>query len=98
MAIVSVHSNHKPNPRWENASFRLGFARLVTRYWRHKGWHEDDILVQSAGLLSGTPGILIHGRLDIGGPLITPWRLNTNWPGSELVLVDEAGHDARDQV
>lgn len=96
MAIVAVHSNHKPHPRWENASFRLGFARLVTHYWRHMGWLEDDILVRSAGLLSGIPGILIHGRLDIGGPLITPWRLNTNWPGSELVLVDEAGHDARD--
>jgi proline iminopeptidase len=72
MAIVAVHSNHKPHPRWENASFRLGFARLVTHYWRHKGWLEDDILVRSAGLLSGIPGILIHGRLDIGGPLITP--------------------------
>lgn len=68
-----------------NASFRLAFARLVTHYWRHKGWLEDDILVRSAGLLSGIPGILI-----------TPWRLNTHWSGSQLVLVDEAGHDARD--
>ncbi|MHC1551167.1 prolyl aminopeptidase [Phyllobacterium sp. K27] len=96
MAIVAVRSNHEPNPRWENASFRLGFARLVTHYWRHKGWLEDDTLVRNAGLLSDIPGILIHGRLDIGGPLITPWLLNKKWLGSELVVVDVAGHDARD--
>jgi len=37
---------------------------------------------------------LIHGRQDLCNPLITPWRLAQNWPGSELILVDEAGHDA----
>jgi proline iminopeptidase len=46
--------------------------------------------------LSGIPSVLIHGRLDLGGPLITPWRLTQSWPGSELVIVAEAGHDARD--
>jgi pimeloyl-ACP methyl ester carboxylesterase len=42
------------------------------------------------------PGVLIHGRLDLGGPPITPWRLVQHWPGSELVIVGGAGHDARD--
>ena len=46
--------------------------------------------------LAGVPGILIHGRLDMGGPLVTPWRLKQHWPGSELVVLGEAGHDARD--
>ena len=32
----------------------------------------------------------------LGAPLITPWRLTQNWPGSELVIVSEAGHDTRD--
>lgn len=36
------------------------------------------------------------GGLQHGGPLVTPWKLHCNWPGSELVLVSEAGHDARD--
>jgi proline iminopeptidase len=46
--------------------------------------------------LSGVPGILIHGRLDFGGPLVTPLRLADSWPGSELVVVGGGGHDARD--
>ncbi len=52
--------------------------------------------MRDAGRLAGMPGVLIHGRLDIGGPLVTPWQLQRHWPGSELVVVSEAGHDARD--
>src|SRR3712207_7947966 len=95
MAVVAVHPGHKPHPRYEDPAFRLGFARLVTHYWRHAAWLEDGVLLRNVSRLSGIPGVLIHGRLDIGGPLVTPWRLHRNWPGSELVVVGEAGHDAR---
>ncbi len=46
--------------------------------------------------LADIPGILIHGLLDHGTPLITARRLAGAWPGSELVVVGGAGHDARD--
>lgn len=94
IAIVATHPGGKPNPRYENAAFRLGFARLVTHYWRHHAWLADGVLVRDAKQLSKIPGVLIHGRQDLCNPLITPWRLAQNWPGSELILVDEAGHDA----
>lgn len=96
MAVIDTHPRHKPNPRYENPLFRLGFARLVTHYWRHKGWLEDGVLLRDAKRLHNIPGVLIHGRLDIGGPLVTPWQLKKHWPGSELVVVGTAGHDARD--
>ncbi|WGF86396.1 prolyl aminopeptidase [Marinivivus vitaminiproducens] len=95
-AIVDVHPAHTRHPRWRDPAFRLGFARLVTHYWRHHGWIEDGSLVRDAPRLAGIPGVLIHGRLDLCGPAITPWRLHANWPGSELHLVGGAGHDARD--
>ena len=95
MAIVAVHPHHKPHSRYEQPAFRLCFARLVTHYWRHNGWLPDGILLQQADRLAGIPAVLIHGRLDIGGPLITSWQLANRWPGSELVVVDRAGHDAR---
>jgi proline iminopeptidase len=94
MAIESVHPNHALNPRYESSTFRLGFARLVTHYWRHVAWLEDGALLRDAGRLAHIPGILIHGRLDLGTPLVTPWRLSRYWPGSELIVVDAAGHDA----
>jgi len=94
IAIVATRPDAKPSPRYENATFRLGFARLVTHYWRHHAWLEDGILVRGAKRLADIPGILIHGRLDLCNPLITPWRLAQSWSGSELILVDQAGHDA----
>lgn len=95
-AIVAVHPDHTPHPRFEDPAFRLGFARLVTHYWRHAAWLEDGVLLRDAGRLAGIPGILIHGLLDLTGPLITARRLADAWPGSELVVVGGAGHDARD--
>lgn len=95
-AIVAVQADHKPHPRWQDAGFRLGFARLVTHYWRHAAWIEDGALLHGAAGLAGIPGVLIHGRLDLGGPLAGPWRLHKAWPGSELVVLGQAGHDGRD--
>ncbi len=97
MAVVATHPNHVPHPRYERADFRLAFARLVTHYWRHGAWLDDGVLLREAGCLAGIPGVLIHGRLDLGSPLITAWRLAQAWRGSDLVVVAEAGHDTRDR-
>lgn len=95
-AILAVHPGYRPHPRWDDAAFRLAFARLVTHYWRHAGWLREGELLAAAGGFGDIPAVLVHGRLDFGGPLVTPWRLARRWPGSELVLVGGAGHDARD--
>jgi proline iminopeptidase len=83
-----------PHPRYQRPEFRLTFARLVTHYWRHGSWLEEGILLRQAGRLAGIPGTLIQGTLDLGNLLGTTWELAHAWPGSELVLVDDAGHDA----
>ncbi|QDJ09472.1 Proline iminopeptidase [Roseomonas mucosa] len=96
MAIVVVQPGHRPHPRYQDPAFRLGFARLVTLYWRHAAWLEEGILLRRMNRLAGIPGVLIHGRLDLGSPLATAWELHRAWPGSELVVLEEAGHDGRD--
>ena len=70
----------------------MRFARLVTHYWRHAAWLDDGSLLRDAGKLTGIPGFLVHGRLDVSGPPDIAWHLAQAWPGCELVLVDEAGH------
>jgi proline iminopeptidase len=79
------------NPRYQDPGFRMTFARIVTHYFHHQAWLEDDQLIRDAGRLAGIPGVLIHGRLDLGSPLDTAWELARAWPGSELVVVD-TGH------
>lgn len=89
---VRTSSADTPDPRYDDPAFRLCFARLVTHYWRHAAWLEDDALVRGAGALHGVPGVLIHGRLDVSSPLDVPWRLAQAWHGSELVIIDGEGH------
>ena len=93
-AHVAVRSDHRPDPRYDDPRFRMAFARLVTHYWHHAAFLEDGALIHDAGGLSGIPGILIHGRMDISSPLDIPWQLSQAWPGSELIAIDDAGHGA----
>lgn len=95
-AIVALHPGYRPHPHHERLAFRVAFARLVTYYWSHNAWLEEDILLREAGALKGIPGIMIHGRLDLSSPLVTAWELAQAWPESELVVVEGAGHDGRD--
>jgi proline iminopeptidase len=93
---VSVRPDHRPDPRYDDPVFRMVFARLVTHYWRHAAFLEDGALLAGAGRLAGIPGVLVHGRLDVSSPLDIAWELARAWPDAELVVLDEAGHSARD--
>jgi proline iminopeptidase len=70
-------------------------ARIVTHFFRNGAWLEEGALIRDAGKLAGIPGILIHGRLDLGSPIDTAYKLSKAWPGSELVVVHDAGHEVR---
>jgi proline iminopeptidase len=35
---------------------------------------------------------LIHGRLDLSGPLLTAWELAQAWPDAQLVVIEDSGH------
>jgi proline iminopeptidase len=94
-AVVAIHPDAPPHPRYEDARFRMAFARLVTHYFHHHAWLEDGVLLSNAHRLRGIPGVLIHGRLDIGGPLVTAWQLAKAWPDARLVVLD-AGHSSAD--
>lgn len=93
---VSLAPGHQPNPRFEDPEFRLRFARLVTHYWRHAAFLEEDQLIRDAPMLDGIPGVLIHGRYDISSPLETAWHLSQRWATSRLHVLDDAGHGGGD--
>lgn len=90
-AHVSLAPGHTPNPRFLDPDFRLRFARIVTHYWRHSAFLEDEQLIRNAVLLNGVPAVLLHGRYDVSSPLETAWQLHTRWQSSELLVLD-GGH------
>ncbi|MET7485645.1 prolyl aminopeptidase [Streptomyces sp. NPDC005538] len=84
--------------RYEDAEFRMAFARTVTHYFGNDHFlgagNDEGVVLRDAPLLKGVPGTLVQGSLDLGNLTGVVWRLHHAWPGSELVLVDEAGHNA----
>jgi proline iminopeptidase len=76
---------------------RLAFVRICTHYFSNAGFLEEGVLLREAGKLAGIPGVLIHGRLDLGSPLQTAWDLAKAWPDAELIVVD-SGHTGNDRM
>jgi proline iminopeptidase len=46
----------------------------------------------TAALVQGIASVLIHGRLDVSGPLHTAWQLHQSWNESRLIVVETEGH------
>lgn len=80
-----------PGLETDSGEKRRVFATLVTHYWAHDGFLAPPILDRMEQL-HGIPATLIHGRLDVSGPAIVPWRLHRAWPGSELIIEEHEGH------
>lgn len=71
---------------------QLALVRICAHYFSQGAWLEEGALLRDAHRLAGIPGVLIHGRLDMGGPLDTAWELARAWPDAKLLAVDEEGH------
>ncbi|MFI0709898.1 prolyl aminopeptidase [Streptomyces inhibens] len=92
-AVLSLESYGSPNPYGDRPSkARLGLVRICSRYFSHGAWLEEGALLRDAGRLAGIPGVLIHGRQDMGGPLHTAWELARAWPDARLIVIPDAGH------
>ncbi|MFE2756995.1 prolyl aminopeptidase [Actinosynnema sp. NPDC059335] len=95
-SIVSLDPDYRPGPRAADPAWRMAFARLCAHYFRHRAWLRDGEVMGDVERLRGIPGILVHGRLDLQGPLWTAWELARKWPDAELVVVPGASHAVSD--
>lgn len=89
---VSLSPGYSPNPAYDDAGFRLCFARIVTHYWANAAFLDHDQLIDNAHRLSGIPLYLAHGRLDVSSPIDFPMRLAEELPTAELFVADADGH------
>jgi proline iminopeptidase len=74
----------------------LAFVRICAHYFSNDAFLEDGVLLREAWRLKGIAGTLIHGRLDMGGPLETAWDLARRWPDAALIVVNDSGHTGSD--
>ncbi|MFC4008361.1 prolyl aminopeptidase [Nonomuraea purpurea] len=92
-AVISLESNGKPGAYSDRPDeARLAMVRICSHYFSNAAWLEEGVLLREAGRLAGIPGVLIHGRMDLSGPLHTAWQLAQAWPEAKLVVVEDSGH------
>ena len=100
-AVISLEPNGTPSAYSDRPpDAALAFVRICAHYFSHGAWLEEGALLRDAGRLAGIPGVLIHGRLDLGSPVGTAWELAQAWPGSRAgrrrrLRPHRQRHDAR---
>jgi proline iminopeptidase len=77
---------------FNDALFALAFARIENHYFFNNGFMEEGQLLSNASRLKDIPGVIVQGRYDLATPPKSAWDLHKAWAGSELHLVDGAGH------
>ncbi len=74
----------------------LSLARIEAHYFVNDAFLETNQTLLDAHKLAGIPGVIVHGRYDAICPLDNAYALHKAWPGSELLIIREAGHASRE--
>jgi proline iminopeptidase len=92
-AVISLEPQGVPNAYSARPPLaQQAFVRICAHYFSHGAWLPEGEVLREAGRLAGIPGVLIHGRLDMGSPVGTAWELSRAWQDARLVVVGDSGH------
>lgn len=69
-------------------------ARIEVHYFRNNRYEPDDHLLRGVQRIRHLPATIVQGRYDLLCPPISACELHAAWPGSRLVMVEDAGHSA----
>ena len=72
----------------------ISIARIEAHYFVNNSFLEQDQLLKNASRLKDIPGFIIHGRYDMICLIQQAYDLHHAWQGSELFVVQGAGHSA----
>jgi len=93
---VSLDPAFKPWLAQQDPQFREMFALHVAHNWAHDAFLGERGVLDQIATIAHLPAVLIHGRLDVSGPLITAWELHQRWPASRLVVIEHEGHGGKE--
>ncbi len=81
--------------KMRETDYAAAFARIECHYFVNGGFLEcDDQLLRDVPKIRHIPAVIVQGRYDVVCPMRSAWHLHRAWPGSELVIVPDAGHSA----
>lgn len=94
--LATLRGAPKPSPRYADATFRLGFARLVTHFFGQDAFLPPDGISGRIDRIVDVPAVFVRGRLDIASPLGVVWRLARQLPRATLYVVEDEDHGGAD--
>jgi proline iminopeptidase len=80
----------------EDDSFAVAFARIECHYFVNHGFLKEGQLIDNAHILKDIPVEIIQGRYDLVCPAKTAWDLHKSLHQSNLVIIPDAGHSAKE--
>lgn len=71
-------------------------AKIEAHYFVNDNFLGENELLSNLGAVTHLPCTIIQGRYDMICPMTSAYELHGSWPGSELLVVPDAGHSAMD--
>lgn len=98
MATSQLYVNPDNLKKASEDAWSLAFARIESHYFMNKGFMRPSQILEDAGIIrdAGIPVTIVQGRYDVVCPAATAWELHKRLPTSELFIVDDAGHSAKE--
>ncbi len=72
----------------------LAVARLEAHYFMNQNFLNPNALLNGLDKITNKPAVIIQGRYDVICPIRSADELVQAWPGSEYVVIPDAGHSA----
>ena len=72
----------------------LAMARIEAHYMVKRGFVQEGQLLRNVRRIRHAPVVIVQGRYDMVCPIRSADELHRAWPGSELIVVPDAGHAA----
>jgi len=94
---ASCSTLHPPAPRNDGGTaspVALSLARISAHYFINGFFLKETPILENLGAIRHLPAIIVQGRYDMVCPIVTADAVHAAWPGSELVVVPDAGHSA----
>jgi proline iminopeptidase len=92
-STLALHQDPERIRHFSADAYALAFARIECHYFVNAGFFaHDGWLLAQAHRLRAIPGIIVHGRYDVVTPIRSAYDLKAAWPGSDLIVVPDAGH------
>jgi len=97
MATSRLIVDHDLLKRAEKDIWALQFARIEVHYFVNGGFLRSDThVLDDVEKIRHIPCTIVQGRYDVVCPAETAWALHKRWPESNLHIISDAGHSAKE--